>query len=55
MLPIVSIIHNASTPYMNVPMLISYSKVSEYDQKIPQSYTTDHPTALRGRTREHLQ
>ena len=29
-------------------------KVSEYDQDIPQSHTTDQPTILRGRATEHL-
>ena len=29
-------------------------KVSEYDQKIPQSHTADQPTAPRGRATEHL-
>ena len=30
-------------------------KVSEYDQEIPQSQTTDRPYAPLGRTTEHLQ
>ena len=27
--------------------------VSEYDEEIPQSHTTDQPTALWGRATEH--
>ena len=32
-----------------------FTKVSEYDQGIPQSHTTDQPTAPRGRVTEHFQ
>ena len=32
-----------------------YPKVSEYDQEIPQSHTTDQPTAPQGRATENLQ
>ena len=32
-----------------------YQKVNEYDQEMPQSQTTDHPTAPRERATGHLQ
>ena len=31
-----------------------HNKVSEYDQKIPQSQTADQPTAQSGKATEHL-
>ena len=31
----------------------NYMEASEYDQKIPQSQTSDQPTAPQGRATEH--
>ena len=46
-------LYRSVPPFLSHEIQLFVQKASEYDQEIPQSHTTDQPTALRGRATEH--